>query len=510
MPAWLPKYQPDEKDLRQESGKEIKVRETAHSAAQSWYDGEMPNTIPLQENRKTGAKIDHNVKLNLFAKRMDRRRDFLFKLFPELQIDAADEADQDDDVVSPDDTTAEDWLEKAWDWNKAHTLWGLALLNGGFTGQVYMQTLEPRPNRDKYPRCILLSNIITVWQADDVDTHLWYEKYYRVGSTEYRQDIVDLQAVGEADRGWRIYTYKRAASTMQSVADDTKWMKVDEAEWSYDLGPIVTWQHWPRASRCYGAGEFGDIALNTSVNRILSLGSKVLHNHGYPKTVGTGFSAKKLEETSVDGFMTIDSAEAKVYNLEMQSDLSALLNLYKELKEGYNSQGRTVDIEGGPADFANITNLAIKVSFMPQDDANEILKRQYGYGIIETSKRLQMLGKQAYQTDPIIQWKPALPESKTEVALVVEAEDKLQLASKETQATQLGLDWMQEQERMLNEQKISKVRRFTQQDVAAAQNNFNAAPSLQQLMGKRNGMMMDETGNSKFGPNQVRGALNNG
>jgi hypothetical protein len=429
------KYDPDDKDIRHEADDERLKRETIYQKAAAWYDGDIPDVLKVKRNPTTGKAVNNNVKVNMFAKRLDRRRDFLFKKFPRLDMD---------DV--PAESEAEKWLRQAWEWNKAATLWGLAVQNGGFTGQGYLRLLEPRLKRDKYPRCILLSNIITFWQADDVDTHLWYEIYYKVGKTLFRQDIVDLAAVDLAERGWGIYQYERAEG------DKNAWEKSGEPQlWDYDLGPIVSWQHWPRASRCYGAGEFGDIQLNESVNRIMSLANAVIRNHAFPKTIVAGAEASQLTEIEPGGMWTVPK-DAQVFNLEMQSDLSAILNFVERLSADYNTQGRTVDVAGGPGDFAAITNLAIKVSFMPQEDANEILKRQYGNAIVEASKRLQMLADQPYEVDPKVVWEAALPESKLEIAQVVTVEDTLGLASKETQTTQMGLDFQQEQQRMADEQ----------------------------------------------------------
>jgi hypothetical protein len=295
---------------------------------------------------------------------------------------------------------------------------------------------------------VLLSNVVTFWQADDVGTPLWHEIYYEVGQRCYRQDIVDLAAAGLADSGWGIYFYEKG--------QQKGWERTGESLWPYSLGPIVTWQHWPRAGRFYGAGEFGDIQLNTAINRILSLGNKVINNHAFPRTMTDADPGQMQANNDVDTLWHVPKG-AQVWNLEMQTDLSAILNYVERLSADYNTQGRTVDVAGGPADFSSVTNLAIQVSFMPQVDANEILRRQYGWAIVETSKRLQMLAGQDYSVDPRIVWSAALPEDRAAIAQVVLTEDQLGIASKETQATQFGLDWSQEQERMRQESALSQT-----------------------------------------------------
>jgi hypothetical protein len=427
-------YAPADMDLMRAADDEHKKRESVRQRAEAWYDGRIPDVLQTERTPR-GAAINNNVKINLFGKRCDRRRDFLFKLFPQLDIDDA-----------PEESTNEKWLREAWEWNRAATLWGLALLNGAFTGQVYMRFMEAREGRDLYPRALLLPDVITFTQADDVETHLWYSQYYKVGKKLFRQDFVDLALNKLADRGWGLYLYVKNSDNRQG------WQEVYEARdlWDYDLGPIITWQHWPRTGRCYGEGEFGDIDLNTAVNRIMSLGNAVIHNHAFPKTIVAGGQMPEKVPTGPANVWNVPK-DTQVYNLEMQSDLSAILNFVERLTADYNTQGRTVDVAGGPADFSSITNLAIKVSFTPQDDANEILRRQYGGALVEGSRRLQMLAGQLHDVAPKVIWKTALPESKAEVSQTVLVEDQLQLASKETQATQMGLDWLKEQKRKEDE-----------------------------------------------------------
>src|SRR5574341_2276790 len=98
----------------------------------------------------------------------------------------------------------------------------------------------------------------------------------------------------------------------------------------------------------------------------------------------------------------------------MQSDLSALMEMTQALIDGYMAQGRTVMLKGGPADMNNLTNLAIKISFMDMSNANEILQHQYGYALVEISRRMLMLGGRRFEDRPVVIWPAPLPESELE------------------------------------------------------------------------------------------------
>lgn len=418
-------YTPNDKDLRDDALSERNTRMMAHAKAQDYYDGN--HKRPL---RFGGNMPDLNVIVNLFGMRVDRRRDFLFPDFPIIELDSDDDSDNAD----------EQWLRLAWDANNGAVLAGEMAMAGALDGHVYVRIMPP--DRSEFPRLKLVGNAITFWQADDVDIALWHELSWQVGKTYYRQDMLDLDALGMG-AGWQIIQY-RSDNGLQ-------WSLQSIIDWRYDVPPIINWQHWPRSDKYYGKSEASDLPLNDSLNRVLSQANAILRNHAYPKTVATGVTAAKVQPTAVDSFWAIENDNAKVFNLEMHSDLSAILNMADRLTDHYHAQGRTVVLKGNPADFARLTNLAIGAVFMDASTANETLRRQYGKALSQlTCAMLAMDGRKS-DYKPILKWTDALPNNELEQAQIVQVQRNLGLISQESAAAEMGLDWATEQQRMADE-----------------------------------------------------------
>lgn len=431
MPA-ATKYNPQDEDLRKEAISERAGRLADANKAEAYYRGDHKKPLRVKP-----TEPDLNVIVNQFAARIDRRRDFLFPAFPDIELD------DDDSEVNDDET----WLDQAWEANGDAVLAGEMCLDGCKFGHVYARLLEPN-KRIPYPRVRLLNNVITYWKADDVDSALWHEVQWTVGKITFRQDILDLDAMGEGS-GYLINEFQQEVNASGKASS---WTRMGSERWPYETPPIVDWQHWPKPRVYYGGSEAGDLDLNDALNRVLSQASSVIRNHAFPKTVATGVQAGKVDvATAIDSFWTIQNAQAKVYNLEMQSDLSAITNMANALEKAYTVQGRIVVISGNPADFARLTNLAVRTVFMPMVNANKTLQRQYGNGIKQLSLAMLCMAKRRYDYTPTLEWAESLPENDLEQAQLVQILRGLGLMSKQTGASEVGLDWVTEQERMDDE-----------------------------------------------------------
>lgn len=442
MPAAVA-YDPADLELMQAGEDEWSQRDTARKTNRDYYDGRYPESITPYKHPSTGKLVDNNVSLNLLAMRLDRRRDFLFCGWPKIALQGGSETDPvtGATIISDD----QQWLDDAWEANYGPIFMGNSVLTGGLAGHNYVRIMELEDG-EEFPGLRLLHNVVTYWQYDDWRRVLWHSLYYNVGKVTFRQDVI---APGQAGSAWTIITYQKTGANTGMRA---QWQAVGEPYiWPYPLGPIVDWQHWPVSDAYYGKSETGDIRGVLAVNRLMSLGSSILRAHAAPRVVITGAEAGKLQQTAVEGIFTIPKA-ATLQVLEMQSDLGALMNMTQALIDGYMSQGRTVLLKGGPADFNSLTNLAIKVSFMDMSKANEILQHQYGYGIVEISRRMRMVaGQQDFLERPMLTWPEPLPESELEKVQVVRQERDMKIISREGAQIKMEIDPATENARMERE-----------------------------------------------------------
>lgn len=419
MPAAM-QYLPDDKAQREAADEELKARQALYSLHAAYYDGK--HRRPLKDPAD-------NVVINLQKQAEDRAIAFLFPEAPRLEMDEQETTDD------------EAFLMEAWEENGGAGLLGSLAHIGARAGSVFVRLVEHEP----YPRIVPLNpaRVIAFWDGDDYERVLWYEIRWTVGKAVYRQDILE-----DMPGRWVILEYKQEAS---------RWIKTDEIYWSYPLGPIQCWQHMPALFQFYGQHDYGNMALNDAVNKVASDVKRILRFHAFPRTVGTGFEASKVQETGIDGFWTIPNENARVQNLEMQSDLSSSLQFMDTLTQAFLHEQRVVMVPGGLDAFKGMTNLGIRAAFMDMVSKNEVLRRQYGRAIQQISQRLLMMADRPFEVPPVVHWSEALPVDRREMVALTQQEILMGTLSVRSASAELGRDYLLEQERRADEQLTSDV-----------------------------------------------------
>lgn len=418
MPA-ASEYLPADKDIRHAADLEHRQRQDLHHSNSRYYNGQHAQPLRISGN------YDDNITLNIAGAVVQESTDFAFPRFPTIQLD-------------PDaETHAELMLQQMWNGDgDASVLLKNMAIRGALDGHVFMRVLPPE-NPSHLPELRLLpsENIVVFWDADDRERVLWYELQWTMGRTQYRQDIVAMP------NHWLIRDYQRIGN---------RWDLQDEHVWLYTLGPLVDWQHLPAPQAFYGQHEFTHANLNDAINKVASDLSRILRYHGSPRTVGIGFEAEHMQPTSIDSFWSIANPDAKVFNLEMSSDLSSSMRFLEWLQAQYYRQSRVSNfqsISGTQPSYQNVTNLGLRVAFMSQLQKTETLHRLYGRGIEAISRRLLMLASLPYEAPLTVEWGQVLPLDSREQVDVVEKQIALGLMSKPTAAAQLGLNFIHEQQR---------------------------------------------------------------
>ena len=386
----------------------------AKLSEQNWkyYLGEHHN--PLKDEEAV-------VIINLCRQALDRTVSFLFPEMPTLEISDTETTDE------------EIWLREAWKANGDVTFLTNAALFGAVNGQVYVKVVET----GGFPRLLLLdgAKVVPFYDADDKDTVQWYEIRWKAGKTDMRQDVVWV------DGQWMFYEFKRVGS---------EWEFIEEIVWPYNFCPIVSWQHLPNPKAHIGSHEFQHAKLNDAVNKVMSDIMQILRFHASPRTIGTGFEADAVQSTGIDDFWTIGNEDAKVFNLEMQSDLAASMNTFETLRNAFFSESRVVMMPSDLGMFRSVTNLGIRAMFSDMIKKNDVLRRSYGQGIIEISKAMWMM---VFNSDiqVNVEWPSALPSDKREEVTLIQQQIGMGIMSKQTAAGRLGLDYRREDEQIADE-----------------------------------------------------------
>lgn len=396
----------------------------AAAMAQAWryYRGDMKRPLKVRQNQP-----DDNVIFKLCGKMIAQAVALLFRKTPAFQLD--DNADK-----SPVETV----LDELWTANRKATFLNNLATNGALSGHCYVKLL-PTNDMLRPVRFVALKpeQVSVFWAPDDLEKVTAYVVYWKAGETEYREDHINRGA------SWDILNMTRKGGG--------EWTVTNEASWPFGWAQIVDWQNLPDPQGYYGTWDLDNPQLNDALNFVASNTQRIIRYHAHPRTIGTGFRSGDVQDTSVDAFFTIANPDAKVQNLEMQSDLTASMGFMQQLQAQFWSEHRGVDLTSIKDRLGQLTNFGLRVLFGDAMDKLGTKRELYGMGLQHINRRaLELLGYGADNLTQIV-WADVLPSSGLETTQTQQMRLDMGIQSKQTTAMALGLDWEQEQARMDDE-----------------------------------------------------------
>ena len=380
-----------------------------------YYRGDQRKPLAVRK-----GQADDNVIINLTQRVIDQGVTMLAGESPEFSI--RNESRQAD-------------MDAMWEYNeKSDLLHGLAV-TGGLAGHVFVKMLK----EGKAVRFVNLHpELLTVfWQPDDMRKVVCYKIEYTRENVAHREDIYR-----QDDNNWVIQPYTKT--------DGASWIAGELIVWQFPFAPIVDWQNMPNQDGYYGQSDLVNIGINDAVNFVASNINRILKYHAHPKTVGVGLEAEQIKETAVDGFWSISNPEAKISNLEMQSDLASSMAFLEFLQGSFYSQHRAVDLASMKDRIGQLTNFGLRMLFRDALDKTRIKQTLYGEGLELLCQRAGVISGYDFGTVHI-NWADPLPFNDREEIEGLEKELSLGIISKETAAEMRGRDWELEQARMQQE-----------------------------------------------------------
>jgi len=418
----LREYLFDPEILMKLSEAERAARNDAIEKASRYYSGDHRKPLKVR-----AGQADDNVIVNLTKKVIDQSVSMLFGERPEMQAPGS-EADQ----VLADKLLEDNGIEQF--------MHGIGV-TGALSGHVYVK-LMPDPKLGVRMVSINPEYVTVFWQPDDVSRIQAYMILWKQGKMHYRQDIY------QGDGGlWMIRDLQREESGA--------WQQTAEQVFPFPFPPLLDWQNLPRANSLYGESDITNATLNDAVNFVASNINRILKFHAHPKTMGIGIAAKDVTETAVDGFWAIQDKDAKVQNLEMQSDLSSSMAYLEYLQASFFAQHRAVDIGSLKDRLGQLTNFGLTSLFKDALDKLKSKRTLYGNGLTEMLVRMGMMMGKDWRGAEIV-WPDPLPYNDMEEVQILEKEIALGIISRQTAAQLRGRDWEREQERMAAEQQAQQ------------------------------------------------------
>lgn len=434
--------------------------------------------------KRVEGKQDDNVIQNFVGLAVDRSVSRLFRggvkfVLPNPEPETVTDAVSGKVIRNPNRAATEqqEYIDKVWDINKK----GIILYQVGLHGAVYGTTyfkINPNDIRDPltgdmYPALVAIDpEMIRVFthpqNMNKVEKYLIEYKCpeERGGRTVevLHREITKhaMSAPEEVSSGiysqseemetWVIETYEQVGGGPIQL--------VEAIEWPYDFPPILHWKNLPSLKSCYGDSEIDDtINIQDRQSFATSNIGKIIKYHAAPNTIGTGFSADQVKQVdnAPNVFHAIPNPDAKVFNLEMQSDLTSSRNFANDLRQSIFDIAREVDTQNIKDNAGALTNLGLRLIFGDALDKNDTKRQLYGDALMELNRRLLVLaGWQGLDSDPgSIVWGEPLPVNIVEEMTADKLALEMGIVDRETvgkrYTPRYGVEWGQIEENLNNQ-----------------------------------------------------------
>ena len=430
------RYEPDNEPLRERARAEAQDRRRAIAEFWRYYEGRHRAQLAVEPGRP-----NDNVVIYLTTGIFDRAVAFMVPNMPKITLVGEEE----DDVR----LKAQADLDKFWEANGGALLLTDIATAGFVSGHNYVK-IVPAIDENSYPEIKPIdAEMVTIfWDGRDRTRVVWYEIAWKdAEETEWRQDIVPNYDPEGRIVSWFIQDYFRRANR-------ARWEQGARDDWPFPFGPLVEWKNWPAPKSAYGKSDLTHARRNDALNFVASNILRIIRFPASPQTIATGVSAPPEEadqpEIGPDTIIYISQPDAKVHNLEMQSDLASSMNMAYMLRGALYSEARVVDIETHKDRIGQLTNFGLRVLFDDQLKKTNVKRALYGKAIARISAIALALMGHEYQ-EPEVHWPDPLPVSEAEIAEIQKIDAELGVKSRRTMAEERGLDYDRESARMERE-----------------------------------------------------------
>lgn len=415
-----------------------------------YYGGNQRKQIKTKE-----GSFDDNVTVNFVGLAVDRSVSRLYRggvgfVLPEGKTDQ------------------QEYIDAVWDLNKKEILLYQLGLHGAVYGTTYLKVhpeelIDPITG-DVYPSLVPVDPEIIRIKTDpqDMGEVQAYIIHYKIGQTSYweitiRKDleygfdnennievryINDNESTVEQQQKWKVEKWEQVGGGARQL--------IESIEWAYEFPPILHWKNLPSLKSCYGDSDIDDaINIQDKSNFAISNTGKIIRFHAHPQTIGTGFSVSGMEklEGSPNSFHAIPNDAAKVYNLEMSSDLASSRAFNLDLRQAIFDVSREVDISSMADKLGALTNFGLQVLWSDAIDKNDTKRQLYGDALKELNRRILVLNNMTGEASEPgdVQWGNPLPVNIMEELTADQRALDMGVVDRETVAkryqSRYGVDW---------------------------------------------------------------------
>lgn len=259
---------------------------------------------------------------------------------------------------------------------------------GSVTGDCWLGVQWMPGNEGKYCR-------ISVYDSRQCFVTFVNGDYNRVESFMVRQPLD--QNGSNSQTHYRLFVQRWTNDKVETwyqkdvSIEESKVQKYDYKEYGNKYGfiPVVHIKNKPNSAGYYGKSDASDVLkINKVYNDLMQQLKAVIDYHVTPTTVITGASAKSLKK----GLGQIWSglpAEANVFNLGLDVDLSATVNYAKDLKTAMHELSDVPENSLGKIQaISNTSAAALQITYHPLIQQANIKAMTYGEGIAKMNNMI--------------------------------------------------------------------------------------------------------------------------
>lgn len=310
--------------------------------------------------------------------------------------------------------TAEELLMYHWNKSNKKELSYEILQMGSVTGDVWLGLQWIPDENDRYCKVICYDSrqcFVTFQNGD----------FNKMESFMVRQS---LDAQGNPNQ-YRMFVQRWTNDKVETwyqkdvSIEENKTQKYDYKSYENKYGfiPVVHIKNKPNSAGYYGVSDANDILkINKVYNEMNQQVKAVIDYHVTPTTVITGASAKSLKK----GLGQIWSglpAEANVFNLGLDVDLSATTNFIKDLKTSMHELSDVPENSLGQIQaISNTSAAALQVTYQPLYQQAKLKAMQYGEGFtLLNTMILRIMEIEDPNDERLLALKDAFPSYRREI-----------------------------------------------------------------------------------------------